>query len=128
MSSMPPPWRGQKYSMKRLTTAQADAAARLMFANNADDAGNKEMNAAPIDITVQFSATVNPFVPGSYVPGTENMGYVRVAATGFTMPAWLIQVLGFNDKTVAASAVAGPNPAAALLLQCRAHYRLRRPR
>jgi len=91
-------------------TAQADVAARLMFANNADDAGNREMKNAPINVTVQFSATVNPFVPGSYVPGSENTGFVRVAATGFTMPAWLIQVLGFNDKTVAASAVAGPTP------------------
>jgi len=91
-------------------TAQADTAARLMFANNADDAGNREMNNAPINIDVQFSATVNPFVPGSYVPGSENTGFVRVAATGFTMPAWLIRVLGFNDKTVSASAVAGPTP------------------
>jgi len=101
---------GAKILDKTSDTAQADAAARLMFANNANDAGNREMNNAPIDITVQFSATVNPFVPGSYVPGSESKGYVRVAATGFTMPAWLIQVLGFNDKTVAASAVAGPTP------------------
>jgi len=101
---------GAKILDETSDTDQADAAARLMFANNVDDAGNKEMKAAPIDITVQFSSTVNPFVPGSFVTGSGNKGYIRVAATGFTMPAWLIRVLGFNDKTVAASAVAGPTP------------------
>ncbi len=35
---------------------------------------------------------------------------MRVVATGFSMQMWLIQLLGATDKTVSASAVAGPSP------------------
>jgi Flp pilus assembly protein TadG len=88
--------------------AAATDAATTMFNDNADDAGNQEMGAASITVTTQFSANSNPFVPGSYVPGDQ--GYVRVVATGFTMRIWLIGLLGATDKTVSASAVAGPSP------------------
>jgi hypothetical protein len=91
-------------------TNDTDAArteALRMFADNADDAGNREMNnrAGSITVAVEFSQTVNPFAPGTSPPE-----YVRVRATGFTMPAWLTQVIGIDTKTVAASAVSGPSP------------------
>jgi Flp pilus assembly protein TadG len=88
--------------------AAARDAAQAMFDANADDAGNREMNAANISVTTTFSAASNPFVAGSYVTGEK--GYVRVVATGFSMQVWLISLLGVNDKTVSASAVAGPSP------------------
>jgi hypothetical protein len=90
---------------------QAEQAARTLFANNADDLGNRELanayggGSGAIGITVQFSASVAPFSPG-----TAPANYVRVRATNFTMPAWLIAVLGIDNKTVSASAVAGPSP------------------
>lgn len=87
---------------------EARDAAKAMFDNNADDAGNQEMDAADITVTTTFSAASNPFVAGSYVPGDK--GYVRVVATGFSMQVWLIRMLGVTDKTVTASAVAGPSP------------------
>jgi hypothetical protein len=88
--------------------ADARDAAQAMFDANADDAGNREMNEAGINLTTTFSAASNPFVAGSYIPGEK--GYVRVVATGFSMQIWLIRMLGVYDKTVSASAVAGPSP------------------
>jgi hypothetical protein len=90
---------------------QAQQAAIAMFADNANDAGNRELNAAygsgggDINITVQFSSTVAPFQAG-----TLPANYVRVRATNFTMPAWLIQLMGMDEKIVGATAVAGPSP------------------
>jgi Flp pilus assembly protein TadG len=83
--------------------------ALALFAANAAAAGNAELGAeytaGGITIAVQFSSTLNPFVPG-----TGPAEYVRVRATGYTLPSWLLQVIGFNNKTVGASAVAGPSP------------------
>jgi hypothetical protein len=87
---------------------EAQDAAQAMFDANADDLGNREMNDAGINVTTTFSAASNPFVAGSYLSGET--GYVRVVATSFTMQTWLIHLLGFNDMTVSASAVAGPSP------------------
>lgn len=92
-------------------TTQATAAALAAFSGNADASDNRELKAAyadgsgDIQVTVQYSETVRPFTPGA--PAGP---YVRVIATDFTMPAWLITVLGINEKEVAASAVAGPSP------------------
>jgi Flp pilus assembly protein TadG len=91
--------------------AQAQTAALAMFADNANDAGNRELGIAyaggggDINVTVEFSSTVAPFQSG-----TLPANYVRVTATNFTMPAWLIQLMGIDEKIVAASAVAGPSP------------------
>lgn len=93
------------------STAQAQTAAVTMFSNNADDAGNRELSIAygggggDIGLTVEFSSTVAPFQAG-----TAPANYVRVTATNFTMPAWLIQLMGIQEKIVAATAVAGPSP------------------
>lgn len=90
-------------------TALAEAAARAMFGVNAGGVGNHELAAAfasgDVNVTVQFSATLNPFVPGTVPPA-----YVRVRATDFSLPIWFSAVLGLNDKRVAATAVAGPSP------------------
>jgi Flp pilus assembly protein TadG len=87
----------------------ADAAADAMFAANAGNAGNREIGEAygrgDIDVTVEFSSTLNPFTPG-----TTPAAYVRVRALGFTMPAWFSAVVGVTEKGAAASAVAGPSP------------------
>lgn len=92
-------------------TTQATTAALAAFAGNADASDNRELRDAyangggSIQVTVEYSETVRPFTPGA--PAGP---YVRVIATDFTMPAWLITVLGIAEKEVAASAVAGPSP------------------
>ena len=89
--------------------ALADAAADAMFATNAGNAGNREIGDAyangDINVTVEFSSTLNPFTPGS-----TPAAYVRVRAQGFTMPAWFTGVLGATEKAAGAAAVAGPSP------------------
>ena len=79
------------------------------FARNAASVGNRELSVAygngegDIDVVVEFSATLPPFAPGA-----ANGPYVRVRATGFVMPTWLVRVGGIFEKTVGATAVAGP--------------------
>jgi hypothetical protein len=89
--------------------ALAEAAADAMFVTNAGNAGNREIEEAyargDIEVTVEFSSSLNPFAPGT-VPAA----YVRVRAQGFTMPAWFTGVLGADEKAAGASAVAGPSP------------------
>lgn len=90
-------------------TALASAEALQAFGNNASAAGNRELATAyasgngSIQVTVEYSATLPPFAAGA-----ANGPYVRVRATGFVMPAWLVRVGGIFQKTVAAVAVAGP--------------------
>lgn len=89
--------------------ALAEAAANAMFATNAGNAGNREIGDAytrgDIDVSVEFSSTLNPFTPG-----TTPAAYVRVRARGFQMPVWFSVVVGVTEKGAAASAVAGPSP------------------
>lgn len=90
-------------------TALATAEAMQAFGNNAAAAGNSELNASyaggggDIQVTIEYSATLPPFTPGS-----ATGPYVRVRATGFVLPAWLATVGGITEKTVSATAVAGP--------------------
>jgi Flp pilus assembly protein TadG len=90
-------------------TALSRAEALAMFAGNAAGAGNREIEDAygsgSLTVTVEFSSTLNPFVPGTSPPE-----YVRVRAENFVMPAWFSQVLGITEKDIAARAVAGPSP------------------
>jgi hypothetical protein len=87
----------------------AEVEARDMFLRNTLVGGHAEMASSyaggDIQVAVEFSNTLNPFVPGT-IPAL----YVRVRATNFRLPGWFIPVMGFNEKTVAASAVAGPSP------------------
>lgn len=88
---------------------QARAAVEAMFGANGTSVGNKEMGEAyadgTIQLEVQFSATLDPFVPGT-IPAE----YVRVRARNFRMPAWFSAIVGVTEKVVAATAVAGPSP------------------
>jgi Flp pilus assembly protein TadG len=90
--------------------------AREAFGNNAratgsngSATGNRELATAyasgngAIQVTVEYSATLPPFTPGA-----ANGPFVRVRATGFVLPTWLVRVGGFLEITVAATAVAGP--------------------
>jgi Flp pilus assembly protein TadG len=90
------------------STAEATEEALEAFQLNADAAGNGELanayaSANGIQVTVEYSATLPPFTAGA-----PNGPYVRVRATGFEMPAWLVRVGGIIEKTVSATAVAGP--------------------
>ena len=89
-------------------TGQATAAANSLFSLNADGLGNQELNGAydagDITVTVQYSTTVNPFTPGS-----PDGPFVRVIATGFDTQTTLSRVLGFNQISTPATAVAGPS-------------------
>jgi Flp pilus assembly protein TadG len=90
-------------------TVRATAEAMQAFGNNAAAAGNSELNASygggggDIQVTIEYSATLPPFTAGS-----ATGPYVRVRATGFVLPAWLATLSGITDKTVSATAVAGP--------------------
>jgi Flp pilus assembly protein TadG len=90
-------------------TGLATAEALQAFGNNASAAGNRELSTAyasgngSIQVTVEYSATLPPFTAGA-----ASGPYVRVRATGFVMPSWLVRVGGIFQKTTAAVAVAGP--------------------
>ncbi len=82
----------------------ADGAARSLFDLNA--AKHRELRDViqGSDLTVQFSNTLNPFVPGS-TPAQ----YVRVIARGFSMWTSFSVLAGFDQMVTRASAVAGPS-------------------
>jgi len=89
------------------STNDARAAALALFADNANTAGNGEMAADinPGEVVVEFSATLEPFSVGS-----SPAQFVRVRVENFTLGSWLIQLIGFDEKIVRASAVSGPSP------------------
>ena len=88
---------------------RATAAAQLAFASNGSATGQQEVGDAysdgTINLQIQFSSTLNPFAPGTVPPE-----YVRVRATNFRMGAWFATLVGITEKTIAATAVAGPSP------------------
>jgi hypothetical protein len=63
----------------------------------------------PLVPTVQFSATLVPFVPGA---GDADAKFIRLQVPSFAMTIWLARVLpGVGDSlTLGGSAVAGPLP------------------
>ena len=68
--------------------------------------GNSELTAiADEDLIFEFSDTLIPFTPGAVDPR-----FVRVRVDNFALQSWLVQVLGVDDKAVAAAAVSGPVP------------------
>lgn len=89
----------------------ARAVAEQVFRRNAAEPGNEELagalQGAGVAITVETSATLNPFVAGS---GPAE--YVRIRAQGLTLASWFAQVVGIADKNLGGSAVAGPAPVA----------------
>jgi hypothetical protein len=90
-------------------TVLSMAEALAMFSTNALGAGNSEIAASyaggQLTVSVQFSTTLHPFVPGT-VPAR----YVNVTARNLRLPGWFIPVTGVNELVVGASAVAGPSP------------------
>ncbi|MDH3588484.1 MAG: pilus assembly protein TadG-related protein [Gammaproteobacteria bacterium] len=89
-------------------TAQAAAAARDAFEQNALANGNHDLLEYFNDggaVDVQFSATLHPFVPA-----TEPPEYVRVRVNNLPLDTWLASIVGITEKSVAATAVAGPSP------------------
>jgi len=93
------------------STALATTAALQAFGINASATGNRELgasyNAGNVQVSVQFSDTLPPFTPGS-----ATGPYVKVAASGFNLPTWLLAITGRSQLTVASTAVAGPSPTA----------------
>ena len=89
-------------------TIISTAAAHAMFGRNSDGSGNFEIDGeydgGNITVTVQFSETLNPFVPAALGP------YIRVIATGFSVTTGFVSVIGITNIGVDASAVAGPSP------------------
>jgi Flp pilus assembly protein TadG len=87
----------------------ATSEAYAMFSQNAAGLGNAEMAASyaagDLNVSVQYSTTLHPFVPATVPPR-----YVRVTARNLRLPGWFIPIMGFNEKIVGASAVAGPSP------------------
>ncbi len=85
-----------------------NAAALALFGQNADGAGNRELNAAydggEVSVVVQWSETLNPFVSTGIGP------YVRVIATGLDIDTTLASVVGITEIGLSATAVAGPSP------------------
>lgn len=90
-------------------TNRARGKASDVFGRTATALGNEELGAAwtsgGVTLQIQFSDTLNPFTPGS-----PDGPYVRAIASGYTLPAWLTPVLGFDQFIIEASAVAGPSP------------------
>jgi len=89
-------------------TVSSTAAANSLFGLNTDGSGNFEIDNAydggSITVIVQYSQTLNPFVPSGIGP------YVRVIANGFDMTSGFSSVIGIPSIAIAASAVAGPSP------------------
>ena len=90
-------------------TAVAETAGRDTFAANVAEPGNAALGEAfaggGLTLTVEFSSTLNPFVPAT-IPAR----YVRVRASGFDVDNWFAPVFGFNQTDIPGSAVAGPSP------------------
>jgi hypothetical protein len=90
------------------STAQASAAATEVFQDNAEGAGNREMNeyfSGGGALRIEFSNTLYPFAPG-----TTPAQYVRVAVDNFPLETWIAGAIGITEKSVAATAVSGPSP------------------
>jgi Flp pilus assembly protein TadG len=83
----------------------ATVAAMSVFGINA--ASHAELNRVVdngLDVSVQYSNTLQPFAPGT-VPAL----YVRVVVSEFSMWTALTAVVGMDNASTAASAVAGPS-------------------
>ncbi len=92
-----------------VTTATTDAIATFVL--NANATGNHEMAdayaAGKISVIVEYSDSINPFTPDATL---TDPAFVRVSVNSFPLPVWLSQIVGFTDKRVRASAVAGESP------------------
>ncbi|MDH3265574.1 MAG: pilus assembly protein TadG-related protein [Gammaproteobacteria bacterium] len=89
-------------------TILSTVAANATFGLNTDGSGNFEIDgeydSGNITVTVQYSETLNPFVPAA------TGAYIRVIATGFNMATSFSSVIGIGNININASAIAGPSP------------------
>lgn len=83
---------------------QATVAARSVFDLNAGDHAELQGELSGADITVQYSNALSPFTPG-----TTPANYVRVRADDFSMWTSFTALVGFDELSTGASAVAGPS-------------------
>ncbi|HEY0721817.1 MAG TPA: Tad domain-containing protein [Gammaproteobacteria bacterium] len=92
------------------STQMAEAEGRATFESNAQAPGNQALGAAlhegSTTVIVEFSATLNPFVPAS-----EPARYVRIKTEGYQVENWFAPLFGLEETAIATSAVAGPSPA-----------------
>jgi len=86
----------------------AETTARGTFSDNANEDGNALLAAASdsgeVSVSFEFSNTLIPFVSG-----TTPAQYVRVTATDLRLDSWLTPIMGVDEMSVDASAVAGPS-------------------
>jgi len=87
------------------STAQATTAANNVFALNAAQQPDLWAVFGSVSKTVEYSNTLLPFSAGTNPPL-----YVRVTASGFSITSTLTKVVGINNFTIGANAVAGPSP------------------
>lgn len=84
-----------------------DATAEALAINDAlatfDADLENELAAASLTPVIQFSRTLDPFVPGS-----SPAIFVRARVARYNMPTFLVRVIGKNTLRVGASAVSGP--------------------
>jgi Flp pilus assembly protein TadG len=83
---------------------QATAAARAVFDANAANQPELARAIRSADLIFTYSNTLSPWAPGS-VPAN----YVRVVAQNFTMWTSFTSLVGIQQTSTAASAVAGPS-------------------
>jgi len=84
--------------------AQATAAAGSVFNLNAADHAELQSRLSAADITVEYSNALSPFTPG-----TTPANYVRVRADDFSLWTSFTALVGFDELSTGASAVAGPS-------------------
>ncbi|MFO7593370.1 MAG: Tad domain-containing protein [Pseudomonadota bacterium] len=93
-------------------TDLAETAGRDTFASNAAAPGNEALGTSlqdgALSLTVEFSTTLNPFVPA-----TAPAYYVRIKAQGHVVTNRFAPLFGFDETSIPATAVAGPSPSLA---------------
>lgn len=87
-------------------TAQARAAAELIFASHLAQAANNELAPLGASLVTEFSITLNPFVAGGAPPR-----FVRVTPLNpLNITSSLTRVFGVTQLAVNTTAIAGPSP------------------
>jgi hypothetical protein len=83
--------------------AAAETAARDDAIATFDAALQAEFSTAGVSPTIEFSRTLDPFVPGS-----SPAIFVRAKVDRYDMPTWLAKVIGKDSIRLGGSAVSGP--------------------
>ena len=87
-------------------TAQARAAAELIFASHLAQAANNELTPVSASLETAFSNTLSPFVAGAVAPR-----FVRVSLSNpLDIDTSLTRVFGINQIAIDTTAIAGPSP------------------